>query len=250
MTPSQRDTVQALVNAVCQVPAVHRTAQMHSAVFAGRALLEQPQSTNDLHAAIMNLPGEADMYESGDYRTGYRIGHRDARHAAAELVAAQPPADGWVCVPSVVREAIEATFEQREGHLKLVAAAVRALGPVKAQSKADERMRHDYPLLAQFHTKHALGSLAAPSCLCCGQQTHPITRPIAVQHLELPAIVVCKPCKAAAPQPPAREPLTQEQIAGIVREASRGAAMRRDGTTSTRIVRAVEAAHGITGERR
>lgn len=42
---------------------------------------------NDLHAAILNLPPEVDVYESGDYRTGYRIGHRDARHAAAELVA-------------------------------------------------------------------------------------------------------------------------------------------------------------------
>jgi hypothetical protein len=65
------------------------------------------------------------------------------------------------------------------------------------QRKADERMRHDYPLLQQFHSKHAMGAKAAPSCLCCGQQTHPVTRPIAVQHLELPAIVVCKPCKDA-----------------------------------------------------
>ena len=40
-----------------------------------------------LHAAIMNIPPEVDVYESGDYRTGYRIGHRDARQAAAELVA-------------------------------------------------------------------------------------------------------------------------------------------------------------------
>jgi hypothetical protein len=68
----------------------------------------------------------------------------------------------------------------------------------EAVPDADARMRHDYPILQQFHTKHALGALAAPSCLCCGQQTHPITRPIAVQHMELPAIVVCKQCKDAA----------------------------------------------------
>jgi hypothetical protein len=67
-----------------------------------------------------------------------------------------------------------------------------------ALRKAEERMRHDYPILQQFHSKHALGALAAPSCLCCGHQTHPITRPIAVQHMELPAIVVCKQCKDAA----------------------------------------------------
>lgn len=66
-----------------------------------------------------------------------------------------------------------------------------------AQLKADERMRHDYPILQQFHSKHALGALSAPSCLCCGRQTGP-ARPIAVQHMELPAIVVCKPCKTAA----------------------------------------------------
>lgn len=40
-------------------------------------------------------------------------------------------------------------------------------------------------------------------------------------------------------------PLTDEQIASIVREAARGSATRRDGTTSTRIARAIEAAHGI-----
>jgi hypothetical protein len=84
----------------------------------------------------------------------------------------------------------------------------------KAQRKADERMRHDYPILQQFHTKHALGALSAPSCLCCGHQTHPITRPIAVQHMELPAIVLCRPCKAAAaalasPASPA-QPMTPE----------------------------------------
>jgi hypothetical protein len=45
-------------------------------------------------------------------------------------------------------------------------------------------------------------------------------------------------------QPAAQEPsrLTDAQIGDIVREASKGAATRRDGTTSTRIARAVEAA--------
>lgn len=52
----------------------------------------------------------------------------------------------------------------------------------------------------------------------------------------------------AHPQP-TRGPLTEAESAQIVREASRGAATRRDGTTSTRIIRAVEAAHGITGEK-
>ena len=48
--------------------------------------------------------------------------------------------------------------------------------------------------------------------------------------------------------PPQRKPLTDEQIVAIVREASRGSAIRRDGSTSLRIARAIEAAHGIKGE--
>ena len=43
----------------------------------------------DLHAAIMNLPCKAHaMYEAGEQlaaRVVYSFGHRDARHAAAEL---------------------------------------------------------------------------------------------------------------------------------------------------------------------
>ena len=51
--------------------------------------------------------------------------------------------------------------------------------------------------------------------------------------------------------PPAtqqRKPLTDEQIANIVQAAAKGSAFRRDGTTSTRIARAIEAAHGIKEE--
>ena len=48
----------------------------------------------------------------------------------------------------------------------------------------------------------------------------------------------------AKPQPK-RKPLTDEQIVAIVREASNGSAIRREGSTSMRIARAIEAAHGI-----
>ncbi len=60
----------------------------------------------------------------------------------------------------------------------------------------DDVMRHDFPALQQFHTKHAMGPLAAPSCFCCGQSTQGID--IGVRHLELPGIVICEPCKTAA----------------------------------------------------
>ncbi len=74
---------------------------------------------------------------------------------------------------------------------------------------ADERMRHDYPILQQFHSRYALGTLAAPSCLCCGRQTHPITRPIAVKHMQLPAIVICKQCKDASESARRNHPMTE-----------------------------------------
>ena len=45
--------------------------------------------------------------------------------------------------------------------------------------------------------------------------------------------------------PPQRKPLTDEEIAAIVRVAAKGSAIKRDGSTSQRIARAIEAAHGI-----
>lgn len=45
-----------------------------------------------------------------------------------------------------------------------------------------------------------------------------------------------------------RQPLSDGQINAIVREAAKGSAIRRDGSTSHRIARAIEKAHGIGGE--
>jgi hypothetical protein len=41
-----------------------------------------------LHQQIMNIPCKVAPGYSDKYRTAYQFGHRDARHAAAELVAA------------------------------------------------------------------------------------------------------------------------------------------------------------------
>lgn len=68
----------------------------------------------------------------------------------ARATAPQPPADGWVCVPPVVREAIEATFEQREGHLKLVAAAVRALAAPQPPAREPMTPEQRTELLDRF----------------------------------------------------------------------------------------------------
>jgi len=46
----------------------------------------------DLHARIMNLRGEVEPDWTSSERGCYKIGHRDARHAAAELAAEQQQA--------------------------------------------------------------------------------------------------------------------------------------------------------------
>ena len=75
-------------------------------------------SGGDLHAAIMNLPCEPGGFVGAErsYIGAYEKGHRDARHAAAELVAADESTrapDGWKLVPlEPTREMLDAvTFK-------------------------------------------------------------------------------------------------------------------------------------------
>lgn len=56
-----------------------------------------------------------------------------------------------------------------------------------AQSLANDAPR-------KFYDKHATGAMLAPSCLCCGQ----LPEEIAITHLELPGIVVCRKCHGRA----------------------------------------------------
>lgn len=42
-----------------------------------------------------------------------------------------------------------------------------------------------------------LGPLAAPSCLCCGK----LPDEVAIRHMELPGVVICKTCRDAALPP-------------------------------------------------
>lgn len=50
----------------------------------------------------------------------------------------------------------------------------------------------------EFHRRHAMGSKAMPSCLCCGK----LPEEIAIRHMELPNILICKVCRDAALAPP------------------------------------------------
>lgn len=49
---------------------------------------------------------------------------------------------------------------------------------------------------AEFFSKHALGPLARPSCLVCGEV--PKEWPPGIQHAELPGVIVCTRCRDAA----------------------------------------------------
>lgn len=62
-----------------------------------------------------------------------------------------------------------------------------------AQALHDDKAR-------AFYDKHALGPMMVPSCLVCGQ----LPEVVAIQHMELPGVVVCEKCRTAAkPQAPA-----------------------------------------------
>jgi hypothetical protein len=60
----------------------------------------------------------------------------------------------------------------------------------------DAARLHDYPRLLAFFDKYALGPKSKPSCLVCGRDDY--DAPPAIQHLELPGIVVCLKCRDAA----------------------------------------------------
>ena len=57
-----------------------------------------PDAQADLHAAIMNLPCKTPDYSEINYGHYYRIGHRDARHAAAELVSGNKELREFCCM--------------------------------------------------------------------------------------------------------------------------------------------------------
>ena len=78
----------------------------------------------------------------------------------------------------------------------------------------------------------------------CKQTRTALRAALAEQEQE--PVVDCPRCGHCCPQ---RKPLTGEEIAAIVREAAKGSAIKRDGSTSERIARAIEAAHGI-GEKK
>lgn len=103
-------------------------------------------------------------------------------------------------------------FDNIEQLSALLATQPKAAPVAEAPTDLTERqkavMLHDFPKLSEFFHKHALGPMLAPSCLVCGC----LPLAVAIQHGELPGIVVCASCrdKVAAPATEqAKETLTQ-----------------------------------------
>lgn len=88
---------------------------------------------------------------------------------------------------------------------------------------------HDYPVWQKFWSKHALGPLAAPSCLCCGQMTstffaEPHPSDAVIQHGELPGIVVCRTCRDKLES---QQPVAKVEVAVLAADILRGVSIER-----------------------
>lgn len=101
---------------------------------------------NDLHAAIMNILCSPPERSSGELRVAYKLGHRDARHAAAELALTAPVATEQA---QAVAEALALNPSLHPNSTALVVRFARALSDklAAAQEKygySDGWMRDDW----------------------------------------------------------------------------------------------------------
>ena len=95
------------LHSVLSIDHIRRLFKMFSAcVERPAAQPSAPASTDALHQQIMNLPCKLSTITHPSNLSWYKHGHRAARHAAAELVLAQPAAQegqqpatyvGWYC---------------------------------------------------------------------------------------------------------------------------------------------------------
>lgn len=101
-------------------------------------------------------------------------------------------------VESLVRGGLQATQRQIDEDGVLIGVSRQAVDEAAALLLAlVERAENGEAMLSTmrpFFEKHALGPKAKPSCLVCGRNDY---ESVAIQHMELPGIVVCALCKKA-----------------------------------------------------
>ena len=237
MTPSQRDTVQALADVaedamLCLDPKGDEIwVRLDHALTKTRALLAQQQALTELVQSTEDMGGYAQPQEAQEpvapvfrlTKTGpftewtptaaafdLPDGDYDL-YTAAPAQPAQPPADGWVTVP-------------KEPTPEMIAAAVGATLP--------DPHPNDFELCRSA----ARLILAQPGC--------PATATLEGIASAIATIVPAhRAMLAAAPQPPAREPLSEERRAAVSRLlADKGIYMSNEFVFSL-----IRAARGITG---
>ena len=138
---------------------------------------------------------------------------RDAAQAARDLLADMPIPDGYYSASNEVIGLLDAALAAAEAAL---AAQGEPYGYLITNNVPESS-----PYRHAFYLPDQIGSAYKDNAL------------------------TVTPLYAAPVAAPVAQPLTDEQITNIVREAARGSAIRRDGSTSHRIARAIEAAHGL-----
>ena|GEM_PF-2816514 len=106
----------------------------------------------DLHNAIMNIQADhaASTTDYKSKREAYIFGHRDARHAAAELATTHAGAAAERVTPAMVRYAQDAAADAEtiDSRLKSLRARLAALTSAPAEPEPkDQQFTTDYPLL-------------------------------------------------------------------------------------------------------
>jgi hypothetical protein len=155
------------------------TVKYEHAGYAQQAECEQGWNDRGL-PGIGTLPGEVDATAPSpagpdalaEVSARLEVLRRSAERGLAEAQSGKNNVDVWQHVLD---------------ELPRVAAALRS----RPADRDAERQT-----LLEFFSKHALGPKMRPSCLVCGKT--PIEWPPAIQHVELPGIVVCRGCRDAA----------------------------------------------------
>ncbi|WP_148293296.1 hypothetical protein [Comamonas sp. B-9] len=106
--------------------------------------------------------------------------------SAGDLAAAAPPDDA-----TLVHDYGEMSRAALERHAARLAQAIEDDAPRK------------------FWRRHAFAPLHAPSCLCCGLPPESV----AIQHLELPSVIVCGRCRAAVAEAAHQAEVQAEPVA-------------------------------------
>lgn len=135
---------------------------------------------------------------SGLTRQAQQDERRTAAAHGANAMRGQRVPDQLKAAPGQCESGLDSTPETSSAALDEMVAASEAIGGYDLPEKisADQRKLQGFDTLAAFFGKYALGPKERPSCLVCGHT--PEQWPPAIQHAELPGIVVCFPCRDAA----------------------------------------------------